>query len=104
MNFRNVYAIKANDIEFETETTFIYSNQSPLIPRTIKYNVKLHFYEKTYDLAQITVRLENLDDNLREFFIERLRQFNLVKDIVEKPNNMFEMFQILAQKVKIYYS
>jgi hypothetical protein len=100
-NRRDTYTIKVDEAELETETTFIYSNESLLIPRNIKLNLKLHMLEQTYDFAQVTVRLEGLDDSLREIVLNGMRQFNLLKSTSEKPNNMFEMFQLLAQKMKL---
>ncbi len=100
-NRRDTYTIKEDEAELETETTFIYSNESLLIPRNIKLNMKLHMLEQTYDFAQVAVRLEGLDDSLREVVLNVMRQFNLLKSTSEKPNNMFEMFQLLAQKMKL---
>jgi len=100
-NRRDTYTIKVDEAELETETTFIYSNESILIPRNIKLNMKLHMSEQTYDFAQVTVRLESLDDNLREIVLNGMRHFNLLRSMNEKPNNMFEMFQLLAQKIKL---
>ena len=100
-NRRDTYTIKVDEADLETETTFIYSNESILIPRNIKLNMKLNMFEQSYDFAQITVRLEGLDDNLREIVLNGMRQLNLLKSMNEKPNNMFEMFQLLAQKIKL---
>lgn len=98
LNYAKSYKI-VDGVELEAETSVIYSDGS-FVPRNVQFNLTLHVFDNSINFGHVTLRLESVDDLIREYVVEKLRNFNLLKDVLEKPNNLFEMLQVVVQKMK----
>lgn len=91
------------DSAFEVETSVIYTAKT-FIPRSIKLNCTMHMFGMSVNFMQLNVRLEGLDEILKASIVDQLKSEKLLQKIMQKPEKLIELLNIISQKViKIYF-
>ncbi len=90
------------DAAIEVDTSVIYTGKT-FIPRSIRFNVTLHMFGSSVNFMDANLRLEGLDEILKAIVIDKLRSEELIKRVMEKPEQLIELLQIVADKVKFIF-
>ena len=98
-NYRYKYNVM-RDGAVEVETSVIYTPQT-WIPRSINYNITIHMFGASFNFLDANLRLEGLDEILKAVIIDKLTSEKLLERIMEKPEQLIDILQIVADKVII---
>lgn len=88
-----------SDSAIETEATTIFTSNS-FIPRSIRFNISGHNFGVSKNYLDATLRIEGVTDYLKGRIIEKLSTQDVLKMIMEKPEKMIELVQMVASKVR----
>ena len=97
----NNYQFKYNvmrDSAIEVETSVIYTPKT-FIPRSIKLNVTTHMFGMSVNVMEANIRLEGLDEILKASIIDKLKSEKFMKRIMQKPEQLIDILNIVADKV-----
>jgi len=97
-NYRYVYSVMG-DSSFEIETSVIYTPKT-FIPRSIKLNVTMSMFGMSVNFLEANLRLEGLDETFKAFIIDNLRSEQFLKRIMQKPEQLIELLNIVADKLR----
>ena len=97
-NYRYKYDVM-QDAAVEVETSVIYTSKT-FVPRSVRFNVTLHMHGASINFMDANLRLEGLDEVLKAIIIDKLRSEALLKRVLEKPEQLIELLQIVADKLK----
>ena len=98
-NYKYMYNV-IRDAALELETSVIYTPKT-WIPRSINFNMTTHAFGGSVNMMEANLRLEGLDEVLKAVIIDKLTSEKLMKKIMEKPEQLIEMLQIVASKVSV---
>ncbi len=96
-NYRYKYNVM-RDGAVEVDTSVIYTPQT-WIPRSINYNITIHMFGASFNFLDANLRLEGLDEILKAVIIDKLTSEKLLKRIMENPEQLIDILQIVADKV-----
>ena len=82
----------------ETEAQMIYTSNSA-VPRSIRFNITGHMMGSSINFLDATLRLEGVSDYLKGRLMDKLPTADILKNLMDKPEKMLEILQILASKV-----
>ena len=82
----------------ETEASMIYTSNSA-VPRSIRFNITSHMLGSSINFLDATLRLEGVSDYLKGRIIDKLPTEEILKNIMDKPEKVLEILQIVASKV-----
>jgi len=99
----NNYQFKYNimrDSAIEVETSVIYTPKT-FIPRSIRLNATMHMFGMSVNFMEANIRLEGLDEILKASIIDKLKSEKFMKRIMQKPEQLIDILNIVADKVRI---
>jgi hypothetical protein len=99
-NYKYTYSVK-HDGALEIDSSFVYTPKS-FIPRSINFNLTGHLLGVSINSIDATLRLEGLDEILKAALVDKLTSEDLVKRLMEKPEQLLPILQALADKVCIH--
>ena len=82
----------------EADTSFIYSGNS-FVPRNIKFNMSLSAYGITANDFDIQIRLEGLDEIIKDIIVEKLTPEQLIQKLSERPQQLIDLLKNMTNKV-----
>ena len=97
-NYRYKYDV-IRDVAVEIETSGIYTSKK-FILRSVRFNVTLHMNSASNNSMDANWRHEGLDEVLKAIIFEKTRSEALLKRVLEKPEQLIELLQIVADKLK----
>jgi hypothetical protein len=97
-NYRHVYSVM-RDSSFEIETSVIYTPKT-FIPRSVKLNMTMSMFGMSVNFLEANLRLEGLDETFKAFIIDNLRSEQFLKRIMQKPEELIELLNIVADKLR----
>ncbi len=101
----NNYQFKYNimrDSAIEVETSVIYTPKT-FIPRSIRLNATMHMFGMSVNFMEANIRLEGLDEILKASIIDKLKSEKFMKRIMQKPEQLIDILNIVADKVRIIF-
>jgi hypothetical protein len=87
------------DSSFEIETSVIYTPKT-FIPRSVKLNMTMSMFGMSVNFLEANLRLEGLDETFKAFIIDNLRSEQFLKRIMQKPEELIELLNIVADKLR----
>lgn len=96
-NYKFKYSI-LHDAAIEVESSVVFTSKT-FIPRSFRFNITLHAFGMSMNFAQLHLRLEGLDEVLKASLIDNLASEKLLKKILEKPESLIELLNIVSSKV-----
>jgi hypothetical protein len=96
-NFKYRYSV-IHDGAFEVDSSVVYTPKT-FIPRSINFNITAHLLGFSINGIDATLRLEGLDEILKAAIVDKLTSEDLVKRVIEKPEQLLPILQSLADKV-----
>ena len=85
----------------ETDTSYIYSGNS-FVPRSINFNMSLSAYGLTTNELDVQIRLEGLDELIKDLIVEKLTPEQLIQKLSERPQQIIEILKNITNKVSFY--
>ncbi len=86
----------------ETDTSYIYSGNS-FVPRSINFNMSLSAYGLTTNELDVQIRLEGLDELIKDLIIEKLTPEQLIQKLSETPQQIIEILKNITNKVSFCF-
>jgi len=96
-NYRYTYNVM-RDSSFELETSVIYTPKT-FIPRSIRMNATFHIFGMSVNFMEANLRLEGLDETLKASLIDNLKSEEFLKRLLQKPEELIQILNIVADKV-----
>lgn len=96
--YRYRYSV-IRDAGYEFETTVIYADQS-FIPRSVRFNVTLHGYGHSANIADLSIRFQGLTDTLKAIIVDHLRSEDFIQQLLSEPDQIVNILQNLADKLQ----
>ena len=96
-NYKYMYNV-LRDGAVELETSVIYTPQT-WIPRSIRHNVTIHAFGGSTNLFEANLRLEGMDEILKGVLVDKLTNEELLKRVMEDPQQLIEILQTIAAKL-----
>lgn len=97
-NYHYKYSIM-RDGAVEIDTSVIFDTKKAFLPRSVRVNITTHLYGMSINFADVTLRMEGLDEILRLAVVEKLRSADFLKKLAEKPETLANLLSILSEKV-----
>jgi hypothetical protein len=97
--YRYRYSLE-RDAGLEAETSMIYTSSSA-VPRSIRFNISSHLFGASTNFADATLRLEGVSDYLKGRLIDKLPTEDIIKKLMDKPEKLIELLQIVVSQVNI---
>lgn len=97
-NYHYKYSIM-RDGAVEIDTSVIFDSKKAFLPRSIRVNVTTHLYGMSINFLDLTLRMEGMDEILKLTVLEKLRSADIVKRLMEKPETLIEILNVIADKV-----
>ena len=97
--YRYRYSLE-RDAGLEAETSMIYTSNSA-VPRSVRFNISSHLFGASTNFADATLRLEGVSDYLKGRLIDKLPTEDIIKKIMDKPEKLIELLQIVVSQVNI---
>lgn len=97
-NYHYKYSIM-RDGAVEIDTSVIFDSKKAFLPRSIRVNVTTHLYGMSINFLDLTLRMEGMDEILKLTVLEKLRSADIVKRLMEKPETLVEILNVIADKV-----
>ena len=100
-SFNFGYSIK-RDAAIEVDASVIYT-PSTFVPRAINLNITFHGYGMRINGLGVQIRLEGVDELVKSVFIDKLTSEQLIKRFTEKPEQLIDILNLLADKVSYLF-
>jgi hypothetical protein len=100
-NYRYQYSVE-RDMAVEYDTSYIYSGNS-FVPRSINFNMSLSAYGLTNNELDVKIRLEGLDEIIKDLIVEKLTPEQLIQKLSERPQQIIEILKNITNKVCFYF-
>jgi len=71
------------------------------VPRSIRFNITSHLFGASTNFADATLRLEGVSDYLKGRLIDKLPTEDIIKKLMDKPEKLIELLQIVVSQVNI---
>ena len=86
------------DSSLEIDTSVIYTPKT-FIPRSIRLNVTMQMFGMSVNFMEANIRLEGLDEILKASIIDQLKSEKFIKRIMQKPEQLINILNVIADKV-----